>query len=141
MLLVDTFFISKTLTLSTLLSLAQVTGEKKHREIRENQNLKYNRIGFFDDNPVKAKKIMGYLSSEISIPFKTVPGMGELINGKVIINAIREVDHRDFSGREVLPLTKTGLGVYLEKNVLITGAGGSIGLICVRRVACTSPVN
>ena len=90
-----------------------MTGEKKHREIRENQNLKYNRIGFFDDNPVKAKKIMGYLSSEISIPFKTVSGMGELINGKVIINAIKEVDYRDFSGREVLPLTKIGLDVYL----------------------------
>ena len=36
------------------------------------------------------------------IKFKTIPGIGELINGKVTVNAIREVDYRDLLGRDVI---------------------------------------
>ena len=34
------------------------------------------------------------------VPFKTVPGMGELINGRVTVKAIRDVSYRDLLGRE-----------------------------------------
>jgi len=118
-------------------------GEKIYREIRDNAQLKYNVVGFLDDDSAKVgKKIHGIpvLSSigdvknvikkveadealiaipsvnssqmrtivanckESGIRFKTVPGMGELINGKVTINAIREVACRDLLGREVINL-------------------------------------
>ena len=32
------------------------------------------------------------------VKFKTIPGIGELINGKVTVNVIREVDYRDLLG-------------------------------------------
>ena len=38
--------------------------------------------------------------NEMGIPSKTVPGMGELINGKVSVKAIRDVSYRDLLGRE-----------------------------------------
>jgi FlaA1/EpsC-like NDP-sugar epimerase len=72
---------------------------------------------------------------EIGVPFKTVPGMGELINGKVTIKAIRDVSYKDLLGREQVDLNEDQIGAYLKgKRVLITGAGGSIGSELCRQV-------
>jgi len=46
--------------------------------------------------------------------FRTLPGMGELIDGKVTINAVREVAYRDLLGREVVRLEEDRIGGYLE---------------------------
>ncbi len=74
------------------------------------------------------------------IKFKTIPGMGELINGKVTINAIREVAYRDLLGREVIKLDKESIGAYLQgQRVLVTGAGGSIGSELCRQICRFRP--
>jgi FlaA1/EpsC-like NDP-sugar epimerase len=44
------------------------------------------------------------------LPFKTIPGMGELINGQVTINSIREVAYRDLLGREPIRLDEAQIG-------------------------------
>lgn len=65
---------------------------------------------------------------EADIVFKTVPSMGELINGNVTIKLIRDVEYRDLLGREPVTLEKGKIGRYLGgKKVLVTGGGGSIG--------------
>ncbi|MGD9158039.1 MAG: nucleoside-diphosphate sugar epimerase/dehydratase [Desulfobacteraceae bacterium] len=75
------------------------------------------------------------LCEETGIPFKTVPSMGELINGKVTIKAIRDVSYRDLLGRAPVKLDEEQIGAYLKgKRVLITGAGGSIGSELCRQV-------
>ena len=77
---------------------------------------------------------------ESDIKFKTIPGMGELIDGKVTINAIREVDYRDLLGREVIKLDEEGIGGYLKgQSVLVTGAGGSIGSELCRQICRFQP--
>ncbi|MFC1841013.1 polysaccharide biosynthesis protein [Thermodesulfobacteriota bacterium] len=77
---------------------------------------------------------------ESGIPFKTVPGMGELINGKVTIKAIRDVSYRDLLGRATIELDEAKIGAYLkDKRILITGAGGSIGSELCRQVCRFSP--
>ena len=74
------------------------------------------------------------------IAFKTIPGMGELINGKVTVNAIRDVAYRDLLGREMVQLDDVGIGDYLaDKSVLITGAGGSIGSELCRQICRFRP--
>jgi FlaA1/EpsC-like NDP-sugar epimerase len=74
------------------------------------------------------------------MPFKIVPSMGELINGKVTINAIREVDYRDLLNREVIRLEQDRIGSYLENaRVLVTGAGGSIGSELCRQICRFRP--
>jgi len=77
---------------------------------------------------------------ESDILFKTIPGMGELINGKVTVNAIREVAYRDLLGREVIKLDKESIGAYLQEQcVLVTGAGGSIGSELCRQICRFRP--
>jgi FlaA1/EpsC-like NDP-sugar epimerase len=80
------------------------------------------------------------LCKESEIKFKTIPGMGELINGKVTVNAIREVAYRDLLGREIIRLEEKKIGEYLEgQNVLVTGAGGSIGSELCRQICRYKP--
>jgi len=77
---------------------------------------------------------------ESGIPFKTVPGMGELIDGRVTVKAIRDVAYTDLLGRDTVHLDEESIGAYLKgKRVLITGAGGSIGSELCRQVCRYSP--
>ena len=74
------------------------------------------------------------------IPYKTVPGMGELIDGKVSVKAIRDVAYRDLLGREVIRLEEERIGAYIERSrVLVTGAGGSIGSELCRQICRFRP--
>ena len=54
------------------------------------------------------------LLEKSGLDFKTIPGMGELINGKVTVNAIREVAYRDLLGREIIKLEEEKIGAYLK---------------------------
>ena len=76
------------------------------------------------------------------VPFKTVPGYGELINGKLSVKAIRDVAYRDLLGREIVKLDEAGIESYLkDKTVLVTGAGGSIGSELCRQICRFRPRN
>ncbi|WP_457551281.1 polysaccharide biosynthesis protein [Desulfobacula sp.] len=75
----------------------------------------------------RMRQIVNICKAE-DIAFKTVPSIGELINGKVTINLIRDVEYKDLLGREQVDLEKDKIGSYLGgKKVLVTGGGGSIG--------------
>jgi FlaA1/EpsC-like NDP-sugar epimerase len=72
--------------------------------------------------------------------YRTVPGIGELIGGKVSVKAIREVTLEDLLGREEVHLDQEEIARYLrERRVLVTGAGGSIGSELVRQVSRFQP--
>jgi FlaA1/EpsC-like NDP-sugar epimerase len=80
------------------------------------------------------------LCDESGVPFKTVPGMGELIDGKVSIKTIRDVAYRDLLGREVIRLDEDRIEAYLENSrVLVTGGGGSIGSELCRQICRFRP--
>lgn len=77
---------------------------------------------------------------ESRIPFKTIPGYGELLNGRVSINSIREVAYRDLLGREAIKLDEKKIGAYLKgRTILVTGAGGSIGSELCRQICRFQP--
>jgi FlaA1/EpsC-like NDP-sugar epimerase len=74
------------------------------------------------------------------IPFRTMPGLFELIGGKVSVNRLREVDIADLLRREPAQIQDQLVGAALTgKRVLITGAGGSIGREMCRQIARWSP--
>ena len=80
------------------------------------------------------------ICNESGLKFKTIPGMGELINGKVSVNAIREVAYQDLLGREIIKLEEDKIGAHLkDQNVLVTGAGGSIGSELCRQICRYEP--
>jgi FlaA1/EpsC-like NDP-sugar epimerase len=75
------------------------------------------------------------LCKKADVNFKIIPDMGELIDGRIDINAIRNVEYRDLLGREPVRLDKEKIGSYLaERTVLVTGAGGSIGTGICRQI-------
>jgi len=74
------------------------------------------------------------------VKYRTIPGLGELINGRVTVNAIRDVAYRDLLGRDVIKLDTQGIGAYLQnRRVLVTGAGGSIGSELCRQICRFQP--
>ena len=75
-------------------------------------------------------------------PFKTLPGIGELIEGNVSIKALRDIDYRDLLGRPPVKLDMEAIRGYLEnKRILVTGPGGSIGSELCRQVVPFNPKN
>ncbi|MBM3180348.1 MAG: polysaccharide biosynthesis protein [Chloroflexi bacterium] len=74
------------------------------------------------------------------ISSRTMPGMYELIGGKVSVNRLREVDITDLLRREPVQIDDLLVGSILgSKRVLVTGAGGSIGREICRQVARWAP--
>ena len=74
------------------------------------------------------------------IPSRTMPGINELIGGKVSVSRLREVDITDLLRREPVKIDNRLVGSSLSgKRVLVTGAGGSIGREISRQVARWGP--
>ncbi|WP_319549665.1 nucleoside-diphosphate sugar epimerase/dehydratase [Desulfogranum marinum] len=74
------------------------------------------------------------------IPFKVLPGIGEIIDGKVSVQAMRDISYADLLGREEVRLDQKEIGSYLcDQVILVTGAGGSIGSELCRQVLRFAP--
>lgn len=71
---------------------------------------------------------------------RILPGLFELINGRVSVNQLREVSLGDLLGREAVDLDNASIADYIEgKRVLVTGAGGSIGSELCRQLMRFQP--
>jgi FlaA1/EpsC-like NDP-sugar epimerase len=152
-------------------------GEKVLREIRDNPEVKFEPVGFLDDNsnkwdkaihgvpvlgPVEAIERITVEFDEILIAtpsarreqmrrivetcdrtgrrYRTIPGIGELIDGKVSVKTIREVTLEDFFGRQEVHLNREEIARYVfKKRILVTGAGGSVGSELVRQMSRFQP--
>jgi len=80
------------------------------------------------------------LCTSFHLKVKTLPSIGEIINGNVSINQIRDVSLIDLLGRMPALLDSKLISRYLEgKRVLVTGAAGSIGSELCRQMACFNP--
>ncbi|MBW1698680.1 MAG: polysaccharide biosynthesis protein [Deltaproteobacteria bacterium] len=74
------------------------------------------------------------------LPYKTLPGLSDLFEGRVSIGAVREVRYEDLLGREPVNLDIERIGEYLKgKRVLVSGGAGSIGSELCRQIARFSP--
>jgi len=71
---------------------------------------------------------------------KTLPGIYEIIDNKIEIAKIRDVNIEDLLGREEVHLNIEGISNYVkDRVVLVTGGGGSIGSELCRQIAKFSP--
>ena len=93
--------------------------------------------------PSASRKKLSSLLKEIenfSIKVRILPGLAELAQGKVLVSELKEVDITDLLGRYEVEANQELLDKnILNKTVLITGAGGSIGSEIARQVAKNSP--
>lgn len=70
----------------------------------------------------------------------TVPGLYQLVEGELTVNAIKDVSIQDLLGREQVKVNLDEIMGYIEnKTVLITGGGGSIGSELCRQIAGHNP--
>ncbi|MCP4139284.1 MAG: polysaccharide biosynthesis protein [Chloroflexi bacterium] len=70
------------------------------------------------------------------VPFRTMPGIYELLGGKINVSRLRNVDITDLLRRQPARTNEKLLGASLKgKRVLVTGAGGSIGSELCRQIS------
>lgn len=80
------------------------------------------------------------ICKETKCKLKTIPGIFEIIGGKVDVKKIRDVDIEDLLGRESINVNIGEMSDYIQnKVVLVTGGGGSIGSELCRQIASFSP--
>ena len=71
---------------------------------------------------------------------RIIPGYFELIEGSMTVSKIRNVEVTDLLGREETQSdSQAVVGLFGQRRVLITGAGGSIGSELVRQVLRAGP--
>ena len=77
---------------------------------------------------------------ESKVKFRTLPALYQLVNGKITVSRIREVEVDDLLRREPYHSDLRENGSYLKgSNVLVTGAAGSIGSELCRKIAKFEP--
>ena len=90
-------------------------------------------------NPGICHKELRLLVAEcnsLGIKTKIIPKVGEILNDHVSIQNMRDVQLEDLLGRASIQLDVDKIEKYIEgKNVLISGAAGSIGSEICRQVA------
>ena len=85
------------------------------------------------------KEIINYLEP-FPVLVRSLPSLSGLANGKIRINDLIEIDVNDLLGRDLVSPNKSLLKTnILEKVVLVTGAGGSIGSELCRQILLIKP--
>jgi len=88
----------------------------------------------------KSMKRLVAICQQADVKFRTLPGVGDLIDGTVLVQQLRNVDLNDLLGRAPVRLDLKDIEKYLTgKRILVTGAGGSIGSELCRQVARFNP--
>lgn len=85
------------------------------------------------------RSIVSYCESTRT-PFRTLPGLNDLVKGNVKIDVLREVILEDLLGRSPVSLDWDGIRNGLQgKTILVSGGGGSIGSELCRQIALLAP--
>ena len=88
---------------------------------------------------MERRDIMGRLN-ELNVQVKSIPSLIEIVEGEKTIDDLKQIQIEDLLQRPIIPpqselMTKCLLG----KNVLVTGAGGSIGSELCRQALAQNP--
>jgi FlaA1/EpsC-like NDP-sugar epimerase len=79
-------------------------------------------------------------ADQAAVEFKVLPAISELLDHRVDITDIRDLDVVDLLGRRQIETDLSSIAGYLNgKRVLITGAGGSIGSELCRQIHRFAP--
>lgn len=85
------------------------------------------------------KKILVQIQ-EFDIPVLTIPGLKDVVEGKMQIDEFQDVSIEDLLGRDPIPPNQELLNKNIAgKVVMVTGAGGSIGSELCRQILLLEP--
>ncbi|HYE74859.1 MAG TPA: polysaccharide biosynthesis protein, partial [Blastocatellia bacterium] len=75
-----------------------------------------------------------------SLKVRIIPSYHDVVQGKVEVSNIRDVQIEDLLGRDPVQLDEEVIGTFLAgKTVMVTGAGGSIGSELARQISRFNP--
>lgn len=80
--------------------------------------------------PRDTLKCIWAVCEQLSVRVRIVPSLDEILSGKISIAAFRDVEMNDLLDRDTVAISgknSTVRATYLDRTILITGAGGSIG--------------
>ncbi|WWU64286.1 nucleoside-diphosphate sugar epimerase/dehydratase [Clostridium baratii] len=126
--------------IGTFLLGVKVLGNKNEiPKIVDEYNIDTIIIAISRTSPKKKKEIIE-ICQQTDAEIKIIPGVYEIIEGKLSLTKMRDVDIKDLLGRDEVELDKVGVSNYLkDKVVLVTGGGGSIGSELCRQIANFKP--
>jgi len=88
----------------------------------------------------KVLRKVTHVCRQRNVAFRTMPGLYELLGGAVSVSRLREVDIPDLLRREPVNMKAESMGEALhDRIIMVTGAGGSIGLELCRQIAQHNP--
>ena len=96
----------------------------------------------FSNAPASEIRRVTQLCQEARVPVRIVPGIHEIIGGRVNVAKVRDVQIEDLLGRTVVTFEGSMPEVertYRGRVILVTGAGGSIGSELCRALATIEP--
>ncbi len=78
------------------------------------------------------------ICQKVRVSTSTLPGIDEILNGRITLGKVRDVELKDLLRREPVQMDVQQVSQFLAgKRVLITGAGGSIGSeLCRQIIKC-----
>ncbi len=80
------------------------------------------------------------LCEQTDLPFRTLPSLTALTSGLVQVNSLRDVNIEDLLGRDQVRLEWDKINNWIHnKNIVVTGGGGSIGSELCRQIAEQKP--
>ena len=83
---------------------------------------------------------VSHVAAEAGLEVKVVPGVAELLDRRVDIRDVRDINLEDFLGRHQVETDLASMAGYLTgRRVLVTGAGGSIGSELCRQIHQLAP--
>ena len=90
-------------------------------------------------NPKRKREIIN-ICKKTDAKIKTIPGIYEIIEGKVNITKFRDVQIEDLLGREPIKMNLDDMnGIIKDKIIMVTGGGGSIGSELCRQIVKYEP--
>lgn len=80
------------------------------------------------------------IALEAGVGTRTVPGLYEILSGRVGVSNLREVEIQDLLRREPIRTDLAAVhGLVTRRTVMVTGAGGSIGSELCRQISRLDP--
>lgn len=87
-----------------------------------------------------SKKDIIWICQQTGVKTRILPSTEDLIEKQGIMNSLRDVEIEDLLGRDAIKLDNKNISTLIkDKNVLVTGGGGSIGSELCRQIMKYNP--
>jgi len=117
----------------------KVYSHKDLEYLIERNNIKGVLLAIPSISRIRRTEIINYLET-YPVVVRSLPGVSELVQGKIKVDDLLEIDLIDLLGRESVKANKSLLKINISnKVVLVTGAGGSIGSELCRQILFLKP--